>query len=174
MKTEVEMVDITFLEELRKVLGYCPETGEFFWKINVGSHGRIRAGSSAGTLRKSDGRLQIMFRGKFYLAYRLAWLLSHGKWPDNVIDHIDGDVSNNRMRNLRDVMGSVNQQNQRTAHLNNKTGLLGVSWADHANKFTAHIQLNNRQKNLGLFPSAELAHAAYLAAKRELHEGCTI
>lgn len=160
-----------FLEDLRKSLEYNPETGEFRWKISAG---RARAGSPAGTVDKSRGRLHIQFQGKLNLGHRLAWLLTYGKWPEKVIDHLDGNPLNNRISNLRDVSNSVNSQNQRKANSDNKTGLLGVSFHKRDGKFHAQIYANGKKKRLGYFPTAELAHAAYLAAKREIHAGCTI
>ena len=159
-----------FLEDLRKSLDYNSETGEFRWKVSAG---RVRAGSPAGTVQP-NGRLYIQFQGKLYFAHRLAWLLTYGKWPDEMIDHLDGNPLNNRISNLRDVSRSVNNQNQREAGSDNSTGFLGVSFPKRAGKFRSRIMLNGKLKHLGYFPTAELAHAAYLAAKREIHEGCTI
>lgn len=165
------MVDDKFLEDLKQSLDYDHETGEFRWKIAVAR--KIAAGSIAGSM-KSDGRLRIQFQGKNYLAYRLAWLLTYGKWPNGMIDHLDGNTLNNCSSNLRDVSCSVNGQNQRKAKSSNKTGLLGVSFDKSTSKFKAQIQLNGKKTHLGLFLTPELAYAAYLAVKRELHEGCTI
>ena len=168
--TEELLNDDNFLEDLRKSLDYNPETGEFRWKIAAG---RVRAGSLAGCVQP-NGRLYIRFQGKRYQAHRLAWLLTHGEWPDEMIDHLDGNPLNNRISNLRDVSRSVNNQNQRKAQSRNSTGFLGVSFHKRTGKFQAQITLNGKDKHLGYFPTAELAHAAYLAAKREIHEGCTI
>ena len=109
-----------------------------------------------------------------YLGYRLAWLYVHGKLPDGDIDHINGKPSDDRIKNLRDVSRSVNLQNQRAARSNNSSGLLGVFFQKTMNKWTSKIQLDWKTKSLGYFDTAEEAHAAYLKAKRELHEGCTI
>ena len=164
------MTEKKLLEDLKQSLDYNPETGEFRWKVAAGRSG---AGSLAGNVN-SNGRFYIRFQGNLYKAHRLAWLLTYGKWPEKMIDHIDGNVSNNRISNLRDVSRSVNLQNQRKASSNNKSGFLGVSFHEQTAKFRANICLNGKSKHLGLFPTPELAHAAYLAAKREIHEGCTI
>ena len=169
----IDLVEDKFLEDLRRSLDYNPETGEFRWKIAVGNN-KVKAGSLAGNVNKPTGRLQIGFQGKLYLAHRLAWLMTYSVIPKQVIDHIDGNPLNNRISNLRDVSRSVNGQNRRNAQFGNKTGFLGVSFHKQSGKFQAQIQLNGRVKYLGLFPTAELARAAYLAAKREIHEGCTI
>jgi hypothetical protein len=36
---------------------------------------------------------------KKYLASRLAWLYSYGEWP-KIIDHVDGDSTNDSLWNL--------------------------------------------------------------------------
>jgi hypothetical protein len=41
-------------------------------------------------------------------------------------------------------------------------------------KYVAQIMVDKKNKNLGLFNSAEEAHDAYVKAKRKLHVGCTL
>ena len=48
------------------------------------------------------------------LYHRIVWAVCHSKWPDNQIDHIDGDRSNNAIWNLRDVTASENQRNRKS------------------------------------------------------------
>lgn len=159
------------LAELILYLKYEPESGDLFWKQTDSN--RIRVGDKAGYVGK-DGRISIRFKGKLYKAHRIIWLLTYGKWPDNVIDHIDGNSSNNRLSNLRDIPQSVNTQNNRKARSNNTSGFLGVSTRDDMGKFQAKIQLMGKVICLGTFLTPEEAHTAYLAVKRKLHEGCTI
>jgi len=94
-----------------------------------------------------------------------------GEWPSE-IDHINGDKSDNSYRNLREVSRGENMQNKRKAHRNNKTGFLGV--AREAGKYRARIRVCGKNRSLGMYDTPQQAHQAYLAAKRELHEGCTI
>lgn len=65
-------------------------------------------------------------------------------------------------------------QNQRKARVDNVIGLLGVTHHPKNNKFQARITLDKRTQSLGYFKTPEAAHAAYVEAKRRLHEGCTI
>ena len=142
--------------ELMKALAYNPDTGIVFW-VN---RPRITTsnGQEAGYRRK-DGYRQICFNQKKYLAHRIAWLLHHGSWPTGDVDHIDGNPSNNKLSNLRDVTHSVNLQNRKGAQSQNKAGLLGV--AKRKTHYTAQIHRNGRQVYLGAFTTAELAHQAY-------------
>lgn len=159
------------LDSLTSVLKYTPDTGYFYWKVDVAKS--VRAGSIAGTIA-SGNRIRITYGGNIYFAHRLAWLLTYGKWPDGVIDHIDGNSLNNRISNLRDVSVVVNGQNRKMSQNNNLVGLLGVGLHKASGKFQSRIKVGDKLIHLGLFLTAEEAHAAYLAAKRKYHEGCTI
>ena len=157
-------------ERLREVLDYDPETGVFVWRIRTSNC--VKVGDVAGGLRL-DGYFAIGLDGRTYLAHRLAWLWVHGHWPQYGIDHIDGDVENNRITNLRDVDQSTNMQNVKKACVNNKTsGLLGSH--PSGKKWRAQITVGGKIHYLGTFDTQELAYAAYLGAKRLFHSGCTI
>lgn len=108
------------------------------------------------------------------MAHRLIWLMVHGVWPTGQINHIDGNKLNNLLSNLRDVSQATNMQNQRRAHSDNASGLLGVYWHKRQCRFYSQIRVNKVLKHLGYFPNADLAHEAYLRAKRELHPGNTL
>jgi len=101
-----------------------------------------------------------------------VWLYVHGEWPSGDIDHRNNVHDDDRLKNIRDTTTSGNQQNQRRAHINNKLGILGVR--PRNGKFQAQIQIDGDQRFLGTFPTAEAAHSAYLEAKRQLHQTCTI
>jgi hypothetical protein len=154
---------------LREVIDYEPETGVLRWRVDRAN--RVRAGDLAGSAHVR-GYWRIGIDGRDYLAHRLAWFHFHGTWPADRIDHVNGDRADNRIANLRSVSNSINQQNQRAARANNSVGLLGVS--PNGKKWSAEIKLNGRRTCLGTFPTPELAHAAYVSAKRAMHLGCTI
>lgn len=157
-------------ERVKAVLRYAPDTGEFHWLASMG--GRARAGDRAGVVNKKNLRRYIMVDQVRYLAYRLAWLYMTGKWPTGVIDHINGDQSDDRFVNLRDATMSMNAQNMRKPSAKNKTGYLGVSKS--RSKYMAAIYYAGKSRNLGRFDTPEEASHAYLAAKRQIHKGCTI
>jgi hypothetical protein len=131
---------------------------------------RWRAGSVAGTPDRK-GHLQIQIEGQIYRSHRLAWLWMTGEWPNGVIDHIDGVRHNNAWANLRDATVSVNTQNMRNPMRHGTSGYLGVTFVKRRNKFQAQIGTKQARMFLGYYETAEAAHAAYLAAKRQLHEG---
>jgi hypothetical protein len=154
--------------ELLNVLRYDGETGLIHWVVRSG---KAKAGSVAGTV-KLGGYVQISVRGKLHYAHRIAWLFVHGEWPAGHIDHVDGNPLNNRIGNLRDVSVKENMENQRHAHVSNKSsGLLGVSFDKQTGRWMAKISVGGSTRNLGRFADPCVAHAAYVSAKREYHKG---
>ena len=164
-------------DRLREIYNYNPDTGIFTRAICLNR--RWPVGTVAGTLRKKGhgaGYVSINCGGVVYLAHRLAWLYVTGEWPKQLIDHINGDPADNRFCNLRDVSQVENQQNRRKPKHGTTSALLGVYRAQRTTKrqWYAAIRANGIRFHLGTFQTEEQAHAAYLAAKREMHEGCTI
>lgn len=147
---------MTIEKKMLEHLIYTPQDGKVWW---VKHPRRSTAnGTEAGNFR-ADGYRKLKFFGKQYLAHRVAWLLHYGSRPVGDIDHIDGNPSNNKLENLRDVPHNINLQNRKSATTKNKTGFLGV--VKRGNKYAAHIHKNGKQVYLGLFLTTELAHQAY-------------
>lgn len=159
-------------EVLRSYLDYDKGTGVFTWRVST--RNGYQAGDVAGGTKDARGYRLIGLKGHRYLAHRLAWLHVTGRWPVGQVDHRDTDPSNNRWTNLRDATATVNRQNRRKAQRFNRTGLLGVTWDPVWKKYRSNITVAGRQKFLGRHETAEQAHAAYIAAKRQLHEGNTL
>lgn len=145
------------VEELRRLLYYDPETGEFRWKVS--KRGHVKAGDLAGCLN-NYGYLCIKIHGRKYLASRLAYLYMTGSWPENQIDHIDIDRSNDCWSNLRPATRSLNHANKRT--LSNSCGFKGVS--RNGKNWRATICVNQKTIHLGTYITPEEAHSAYMKA----------
>jgi hypothetical protein len=154
-----------------ELLNYNLETGIFTWKA-------LRKGRCIGDVagcQKQDGYVSIRLDDRLYLAHRVAWLFVFGSWPIGDIDHKDGCPSHNWIDNLRDVSKSGNMQNRKKATIGNKsTGILGVYLHKPSGKFKSSICLEGKQKHLGFFVDAKVAHNVYLNAKRKLHPCNTI
>lgn len=163
------MKPIVTQERLKEVLSYDPDTGLFRWKKSLSNRGPV--GAIAGRVTQR-GCIVIGIDTRPYKAHRLAFLYVNGEWPRNKVDHRDGDPTNNVWENLRDVTQKVNMENRRKPKSNNKSGLIGVRTGK--NKFYAHINLSGKNHYLGGYDTAQEAHAAYLTAKRKLHEGNTL
>lgn len=162
------LVNRILVERLQECLRYEPDTGALVWLV---SRGKCKAGDTV-TCQDSRGYLVLGLDGVRHYAHRVAWALAYGVLPDGVVDHIDGDRSNNRLSNLRAVSVMVNTQNRHVPSARSKTQLLGVR--KFGKSFRAQISIEGHTTHLGTFPTAAEAHDAYLAAKRQLHEGCTI
>ena len=157
-------------EKVRSVLRYEPETGLLTWRKQVAKN--IKSGATINPMRNHGNYVQIQIDKKLYYMHQLAWMHFYGASPVGSIDHIDGDKTNNRISNLRDVSVSVNAQNQKRPMSNNKSGFLGVNAVGQ--RFRAQINVDGAQRYLGTFDTPEAAHAVYISEKRKLHAGCTI
>jgi len=145
------------IEQLKQCVVYDPLTGHMEKRLSDKT--RYRA---------------ITVNGQTYPAHWVAWAISKGSWPTSDIDHINGDRTDNRIENLREVSHSKNIQNQREAQASNKSsGLLGVALRKNG-KWDARIWVDGRNLYLGCFDVKEEAHQAYLTAKRKKHPGCTL
>lgn len=120
---------------LREFFAYNPRTGELryrprarhwfksdrLWKAwNAQFSGKIGTGFS------NSYRL-IAVNQRRYLAHRVIWAMMMGEWPQEEIDHINQDRSDNRWRNLRAATRSQNACNI-TMPSNNTSGVMGVHW----------------------------------------------
>jgi len=154
-------------ELLRELLNYNPASGVFTRRKACNGH---RAGEVAGWTE--HGYVRVVVAGVKLYAHQLAWLYMTGSLPRNKMDHLDGNGLNNKFSNIREATDVVNAQNIRAAQKNNQLGVLGVY--RKRDRFIARIYFDGEQKIVGRFDTPEEAHAAYVAAKRRHHEGCTI
>lgn len=156
------------VERLKEVMQYDPETGKFCRLITT-NH-RAKAGDEPGW-NHCQGYRAIAIDGRCYLAHRLAWFFMTGEWPVEV-DHRNRNRLDNRWENLRNVTHQQNAQNvavEKDFKLTTK--LAGVSWDKSTSNWKSSICVDGRQKHLGRFDTDAAAHAAYVAAKRQLHAG---
>lgn len=142
------------LEMAKIAISYDPGSGCF----------ARRNGSPAGHVTEA-GYLRITIDRKRHMAHRLAWLFTHGEWPDFDIDHADGDRLNNRASNLRRASRAQNTMNSKLRS-DNPTMLKGARARKDRKTFAAVIRINGKQKTLGYFETPEAAHAAYVDAAK--------
>ena len=152
-------------QRLRELIGYDPETGVFTRRVRLSNRSKMQ---NLGTV-SNNGYFRFSVDGRNYFSHRLAWLYMNGNWPEHDIDHINGIRNDNRIANLRAVSRALNLQNMREAKTNSHSGLLGVA-LDQRGKWAASIQTFGERTRLGRFDTKEQAYAAYLSAKRRLHE----
>lgn len=147
------------LADARRLLAYDPATGLLTSRVD-------RPHSPAGSIigyPDQDGYLHARLCGKQYLVHRLAWLMTHGQWPEGELDHKDGVRTNNRLCNLRPADRGQNCSNRRASR-----ELPKGAYREGANSFRAQITYRRKVIRLGTYATAEEAHAAYLAKAIEL------
>ena len=147
-------------KKLQELFDY--RDGELYWKERIGTS--IDLSKPAGYIG-NDGYRAIQIEGKLYKAHRLIWKYHCGKDPKEFIDHIDGNKSNNNIKNLREATRQQNSFNKITQK-NNKLGIKGVS--KHRNKYAARIIINGKKKHLGMFFTIEEARLAREEAEKKL------
>jgi hypothetical protein len=146
-------------KDLKSYLEYSPFTGKFFWIKKPAK--QIIVGSQAGV--NCNGYWYIGLLGKRYYAHRLAWFYMTGNWPQNQIDHINGNKSDNRWCNLREATGTQNQAN-RKLNKNSTSGYKGVHFCKRTKRWSAFIQFKGKNRFLGRFDTQKEAHLAYINA----------
>jgi hypothetical protein len=87
-------------EELRRILRYDRDAGNFVWLVDPGR--RARAGTLAGAREDGGSRHRICINGRHYSRARLALLYENGSWPARVV-HINDDNCDDRLCNLREI-----------------------------------------------------------------------
>jgi hypothetical protein len=119
--------------------------GKWTGTYNKGSLGA--AGYLSFNKRTSKKYWRIKFNAKSLMVHRLIWILINGNIPDNcVIDHIDGDSTNNRIENLRCISQKINCLNK-TKSKSNTSGETGIFLFNEqgARGYRAIIKFNGRQ-----------------------------
>jgi hypothetical protein len=84
--------------------------GRYFGSLTKAVH--AKAGNESGWM-DNCGYFIIKLNRKTYKAHRIAWLLTYGSWPEDQIDHINGNGLDNRLENLRDVSNRENLRNKK-------------------------------------------------------------
>lgn len=162
---------------LLQLLRYDAETGKLFWRersaamFTGGFHDAETqarrwntrfAGKEALTATSAGYRFGAV-NDALYLAHRIIWRMVYGIEPE-IVDHINGDRTDNRITNLRDVDPTASVRNtKRPSH--NTSGHSGVSYDSRRNKWAAYITLADKKKSLGSFDAIEDAITARKAAE---------
>ncbi len=149
--------------ELKDLIEYDPNTGIFIWNK---SRAGVRKGDIAGT-KRPDGYYYIGLNRVRYYAHRLAWLYVHGAFPTGDIDHINGNPSDNRLSNLREVTRQQNLFNMRKKK--NVSNVKGVTLCKKTNKWTIVFRVNGVATYFGHYDNIEDAEKVVRAKREEFH-----
>ena len=155
------------IELLKELFDYDPLTGLLKWKKRLAQ--RIKVGDVAGC-RGSEGYVEVGINGQKYFAHRICWAIYYNEQlsPDDEIDHIYGNPSDNRISKLR----KSNRQDQgynTKRYSTNTSGHRGVFWNTKRPAWVAYITTNYKQVILGRFKTKEEAIEARLKAEKDLN-----
>lgn len=156
LPTSTKMTDYETAHE--KFL-YDKDSGKFFFK--KGKKRGLEACSDRG-----DGYRRLFFGSTQHYAHRVAWLMHHGYWSENEIDHIDRNPSNNSIKNLREVSHSCNMKNKSRCSTN-ASGVAGVGWCAPIQKWRVRMFADGKHKSFGLY--GELIDAAKARYNAEVY-----
>lgn len=132
-------------QRLKEVLNYDAESGVFTWADN---RSKAAKGKIAGGV-DGHGYWIICIDHVRHSAHRLAWLYVHGCLP-NEVDHQNHNRIDNRLINLRATDRSGNARNI-SKPINNKSGVMGVSWTKRLGKRNDKWEVRACGKFLGYF-----------------------
>ncbi len=140
---------------------YDKKLGKLFWKRVLFNKKQFIGKECKSS--NTAGYIRVKLNNKIYLVHRLIWFIENGYYCD-VLDHIDGVRSNNKISNLRKSNHSLNQCNT----LKNRQGhLAGVTYNKQAKKWRARITVDKVRISLGLFKTRQAAGLAYSSALTE-------
>jgi hypothetical protein len=164
MTINVEKQTALSHERLCELLEYKEGEGAFYWRV---SRRCVRAGDRAGR-QHENGYRYIKIDQHHFMEHRLAWFYAYKEWPEETIDHKNRTKNSNNLDNFRKASYSQNQFN-RPLNRNNKSGITGVSWCTHKQKWRATICAFGERKNLGYFDDPSEAGEVRTRAALELH-----
>lgn len=129
---------------------YLDEDGELYWRA-----------SGKRACYASGKYLRVQKNKTWEYAHHIIWLMLTGVWPQEYIDHKDGDGYNNRPYNIREATPKQNIAN--SDHGKDR----GIEV--HGNKFRVRFWVNGSRKELGSFSTIEAARAAYRIEAEKQH-----
>ena len=142
--------------------------GVLLWKVRPAMRKRI--GDAVGG---TNGTKQPYLRGRYkehrFLVHQVVFLMQHGYVPE-CIDHIDGNIHNNKIENLREVTKMQNSHNSKIRK-NNSTGVPNVFWYEKTNRYLVKVVANKKTAFTGYFKNLELAELVASEARTKFHNG---
>ncbi len=92
-------------------------------------------------------------------AHQFAWYFTYSSVP-NIIDHINGDTTDNRIANLRDVTPQQNSFNTKSKN---------YSYHKRVKKWNVQICKDYKKIHIGYYNTEEEARVAAIEAKNKYH-----
>jgi hypothetical protein len=149
--------------KVKDMFDYNHDTGDLI-RIRRPPGRAASIGSVSGNLAPS-GYLRTGIENKSYLNHRLIWLWNYGYLPENGLDHINRNKTDNRLVNLREVSQQCNTRNAKLRS-NNSSGIKGVYLNKSTSKWVAKICVGGKSFILGYHTTFIEAVAHRLAAEQ--------
>lgn len=132
----------------------------------------VSAGDVVGSKNKGEYMQTMMsINGtRFNIkCHHISWIMNNGAIPDGyIIDHRDGNKTNNDISNLRLATHSQNKMNT-SVQKNNSTGVKGVHLCSRSGKFIARVQHCSNRIIIGRFDNLNDAETAVKDARIKYH-----
>lgn len=138
----VKSSDRPTIAVLRDKFAYDPDSGIVTHKSGP------RAQLAAGTLCAGGRYLTVKVGKKRLVAHLVAWALMKGSYPDQTVDHANGNGLDNQWSNLRLANQAQQNANRRGWA---KSGVKGVTQAGR--KWAAYARAHRKTHYLGTFES---------------------
>lgn len=138
---------------------YNDQTGVLIWKERrfsapLASGWNTKYANKIAGVKNNAGYISIAINKQRYLAHRIIWKLLYDAEP-KIVDHIDGDRTNNTKSNLREADGNLSGYNKRLPK-----GRLPRGVQPNLNGFMARLC----SSYIGTYKTPEEASAAYQKA----------
>lgn len=155
----------TAYEMLASELRYDKDTGLIYRaprKSGVSGHGEP-VGYLNTSQETGKSYIEIKVYGQTIPAHRIAWTLHYGEPPLMLVDHKNGDGTDNRIDNLRSICIFGNGKNLKMRY-DNKLGITGVYLLKNGT-YAASIRCERKQIHLGKYRDIFSAACARKAAE---------
>lgn len=150
------------VDELHDLLICDAEAGHLIWKrrpvemfgglnpeLTCRTWNGRNAGKRALCTMNGHGYLHGAIFGRSTKAHSVIWAMHHGTWA-SLLDHINGDKTDNRIANLRQVSVAENARNTKLSRVNT-SGHQGVHWDGVNGAWVSKIKVDKRTIFLGRF-----------------------
>ena len=150
-------------DEIKELFHY--KNSQLYWNSRPAR--AVDISKPAGGIDVSTGYWRIMIGGKTYGAHRLIFIMHYGCIPE-IIDHINGDKSDNRLQNLRTATQAENSRNAKLSK-DNESGFKGVGFCKRTQRWRGRIMLNKKAIFVGSFIKLDDAVDATIKLREKLH-----
>jgi hypothetical protein len=137
---------------------YNPSTGIFVAR---------KSGHQIGTKTTNfTNYLKLNIGGETHLAHRVAHFIMSGKDTDLLVDHIDGNIRNNAIANLRLATNAENSQNRNPKLNGSGSCIPGVTF--YKQKWRVMLRKDGKLQFFGYFKTQQEAEAHAIQTRRAI------